>query len=236
MKKEERIRYIINSMIDNPKFRSNLVNLFTEFVKEAFTWPSDGNISEFTLLSGIDCGSFNTDLVGRTVTLKEGDITHDWTIIRVNEDSYDLWYNGTIGTANWEGKGNGRYWYNQDIEKPGNIRYLCNEYKSKLSEGVQSFLKPGLLINSDEDTVVVLSAKQLGSTSEDLPTTIDEVIPYFANTDSNNPNRNLNFTYWTSTHFRHETYRLWAVKPNNSFYCYDYNTDYNVVPAIRLGI
>lgn len=195
---------------------------------------TNGVITESMLLDNIDKGIFDPNLVGRTVKLIEGSHTHEWLIVRVNDDSYDLWYNDSIGTARWALiEGACGSWTNNDHTNDTLIRGLCTAYKSKLSSEIQARLMAGLNANCGSDTVVVLSARQLGYTDTDPRITNDDNsnIDYF----NSNDRRSIGFCYWTSSAHSDYSYHIWCVESEGTFFDKYYRCRYDVVPAIRVG-
>lgn len=202
-----------------------------------FKWGRKRIITEEKFMAGIIEGSFDSNLVGRTVRLKEGDQshgeqTHDWTIIRVNADSYDLWYNGSIGDGHMSENNSTNCWCKQSITP--SARYLCTEYKDKLSDFVQLHLKEGLNANCGDDTVVILSAKQLGYTGEDISNDDNEHISYFKDESTRNT---VNDSYWTTSTKSNDTDSVWLISSDGSFSNPSYytNVGLSIVPAIRVG-
>lgn len=192
-------------------------------------------ISESELLSNINNNIFDKSLVSKSVELNEDDRTHKWVIIRVNSDSYDLWYNDRIGKARrWSfNKEIDRLWIN--ISTTGNtVRALCSDYKSKLSPDIQARLKPGLNVNCGDDLVVILSAIQLGYTDSYALNDDNTNIEYFNNDDS----RMLYYQtkYWTSSAISTTLNRIWCVNSDGTFSGDYYDGYLAVVPVIRIGI
>lgn len=215
----------LKSMISAYKSKKNKV--YSESVISKNT-----DITELMLLDNIDKGIFDETLVGKSVELNEDDHTHEWVIIRVNEDSYDLWYNGNIaGSKRSLNEDTCILWAN--IFTSGNtVRDLWTYYKSKLSSSIQAKLKPGLNVNCGDDLVVVLSAKQLGCTENDISNDDNSPIPYF-NSDSR---RSIGTYYWTSSTISYNPNFLWSVTSDGTFNNNYYFYHYSVVPAIRIGI
>lgn len=200
--------------------------------------PCYNTITENELILNIDKGIFDHELEGTKVILSEDTKDHEWVIVRVNSDSYDLWYHydsyhtGNIGEVQWS--------ENLDMSwNNSNVRQLCNQYKSKLSSFVQNKLKPGLNKNCGDDLVVILSVKQLGCTSHNIINDDNIIIPYF----NDNDKRSINMNYWTTSFSLNKASvnlmnNIWCIDsigiPYEYYYAYNYNS-YAVVPAIRLG-
>lgn len=234
----------MNKLIDKVKeideIRNKLDKIYEELKEIEYRFSdlesrvkmsSPNIISEYEFLNFLNNKIIDETLIGKSVRLNEGDQTHDWIIIRVNSDSYDLWYNDRIGKAPWtSSKSINRLW--TDTPTSGNtVRALCTQYRSKLSAGIQTRLRTGLNANCGDDLVVILSARQLGYTGDDYLNDDNEAIPYF-NSDSK---RKLCSFYWTSTAYSGNSCYLWMVDSDGTFSDHYYYFD-AVVPAIRVGI
>lgn len=191
-----------------------------------------GSIDESILLAKINNKDFDKSLLGSSIKLKEGMLDTDWVIVRVNSDSYDLWHGIMIGKAAWFGSSYyERFWANHPNMIPATVKKMCNDYTTLLSSNIQARLKSRLNVNCNDDKVVILSAKQLGYTGDDITNDDNEPIEYF-NSDYK---RSMGDVYYTSSASLSNEDYMWVVWNDGTFHQYHYEINRGVIPAIRIG-
>lgn len=159
-------------------------------------------ISEDAFIDLLENGIYDKDLVGKRVILTE-ESTREfiWHIIRVNDDSYDLWKGSTLGEISGycELDGWGRRW--KSFGPKDNVKTICEQQEDKLSCSVRNHLVSGLNPACGIDKVCILSATQLGCDPPDVDKNAEEgeAIPIFSEKYAM-LNRSVGVPYWTTSY------------------------------------
>lgn len=175
----------INKLEESLSKNSNDLKELEKSIITPDTYYYLNNIPEHEFLSLINGRIFDSDLVGRTVRLTENNGTHDWKIIRVNPNSYDLWYNASLGASRFQPP----YTYSSTLWD--NQNWSLEYYAGILSTNIQNKLMKGLNVNCGDSLVVILSAKQLGHIPisleyDTIKNDNNEIIPYFNSAEKRN--------------------------------------------------
>lgn len=176
----------------------NLSHIVDDVLDKMHKFPP---LSEEKFINLLENKVYDKDLTGKRVILTEN-LTREfiWHIIRVNDDSYDLWKGCTLGEIDGycEHDGWGRKWKNFDSED--NIKVVCKLQEDRLSCSIKNHLVSGLNPACGDDKVCILSATQLGcNPNVDENAEEGEVIPLFSEKHAM-LNRSVGVPYWTTSY------------------------------------
>lgn len=183
----------------------------------------------------LDYELYDNRIIGARVTDSNG---HNWRIIENNGDSYDLWYEGSIGEMQYNTSyedNSYAQWCNSNIRTQingsafyNNTSLLPTNMKSRvIPKSCTSYVYNGTSGPNTDDNVWILSDPEVGGGGDSETT-----YTYFINSNK----KDTGFVYWTSSG------KFWSNKAlasriwiGGGLSAYNEVTrSYNVIPCIRV--